>query len=85
MSEFATRLASEQRARLVSSILSHAEREVYPKLAAHERKAFREKVLASVGVYHDFVLDCLRASTDNGSVVNEEALALLHSIHSKVS
>jgi hypothetical protein len=83
MSDFAVKLAAEQRGRLVGSILGHAEREIYPKLNAAERKAFREKVLASVGVYHDFVLDCLRASAD-GAVVNEEAMALLHGIHSAV-
>lgn len=83
MSDFAAKLAGEQRARLVSSILSHAEREIYPQLSAAQRKAFREKVLASVGVYHDFILDCLRASSD-GAVVNEEAMRLLQGIHSAV-
>lgn len=85
MSDFATKLASEQRGRLVGSILGHAERAPWwAKLTNADRKAFRDKVLASVGVYHDFVLDCLRAA-DDGSVVNEEALRLLQSIHSSLA
>jgi hypothetical protein len=83
MSDFATKLAGEQRGRLVASILTHAEREVYPKLTAAECKAFREKVLASVGVYHDFVLDCLHAAGD-GAVVNEDAMRLLRSIQTSL-
>lgn len=84
MSDFATKLAGEQRGRLVASILSHAEREIYPKLSAAECKAFREKVLSSVGVYHDFVLDCLHAASD-GAVVNEDAMLVLRSIQTHLA
>lgn len=83
MSDILADLAGEQRSRLVGSILGHVERELWVKLTAAERKAIREKVLASVGVYHDFVLDCLRAA-NKGSVVNEEALRLLGQIHEAV-
>ena len=81
MSEFARSLATEQRNRLVGTVLGYMEKEVYPHLPAAKRKETREKVLASVGVYHDFVLDCLRASAGVDGVANEEAMRLLQSIH----
>jgi hypothetical protein len=84
MSDILADLAGEQRARLVGSVLGHAEREVYPQLTPQQRKAFRDKVLACVGVYHDFVLDCLRAA-NKGSVVNEEAMRLLGDIHRQLT
>ncbi len=83
MGDILTDLAGEQRSRLVASILGHAERELYATMTAGQRKVLREKVLASVGVYHDFVLDCLRAA-NKGSVVNEEAMRLLGQIHEAV-
>lgn len=85
MSDFARSLAIEQRNRLVGTLLGYLEKEIYPALPQHKRKEIREKVLASTGVYHDFVLDCLRASTGVGGVTNDEALRLLHAIHSTQS
>ena len=82
MSEFARSLATEQRNRLVGTLLGYFEKEIYTTLPQHKRKEIREKVLAATGVYHDFVLDCLRASTGIDTVANEDALRLLQSIHS---
>lgn len=84
MSDLLPRLATEQRGRLVGSLMGYLERDVYPKLTAPERKALREKVLSSVGVYHDFVLDALRAAGDGDTVLNEQALRLLQQIHNEV-
>ena len=50
-----------------------------------EAEAFRDKVLASIGAYHDTCLDMLKASVDDGAVVNAEALELLRDIHGKVN
>lgn len=82
MSEFARSLAGKQRDRLVGTLLGYLEKEIYPSLTPAKCKEVRERVLAATGVYHDFVLDCLRASTGSGGVTNEEALRLLHAIHS---
>lgn len=79
--EFARNLAVEQRRRLVGSIMEYAEREVYPHLPPEGRRRLREKVLGAVGVYHDFVLDCLRASVNEDTATNDEALILLRQIN----
>lgn len=81
MDVFARNLACEQRNRLVGSLLGYLEKEVYPSLPSVKRKEVRSKVLASVGVYHDFVLDCLGAVVESGSVNNEEVLRLLRALH----
>jgi hypothetical protein len=83
-SEFVRNLLIEQRKRLVGSIMLHAEKNLYPSMSVTQQRAFREKVLASVGAYHDTCLDILKASVNDGSVVNAEALELLRDIHTKV-
>lgn len=74
-------LAVEQRRRLVGSLMDFVERQVYVYLPEENRRALRDKVLASVGVYHDFMLDVLRATVTDDVVTNEEAIVLLRSIH----
>lgn len=82
--EFVRNLAVEQRRRLVGSLMEHLERHVYPSLAREQQQALRSKVMSSVGVYHDFILDVLKASISDGSVVNESALELLAEINRKL-
>lgn len=85
MSEFARSLAVEQRKRLVGSLMDHLEKQVYPHLPKDKQVALRNKVLQSVGVYHDFVVDCLKATVNDGSVGNDVALELLDQIHRAVT
>jgi hypothetical protein len=76
------RLVAEQRRRAAGGILYHAEEgEWWAKLTTAERKLFRDKVLASVGSFYDFVLDIIK-STDTDIINNEHALRLLEQIHS---
>lgn len=82
--EFVRNLAVEQRKRLVGSLMEHLERNVYPVLSPDQRTALRQKVLQSVGAYHDFILDVLKASVSDGSVTNEHALELLAEINKKL-
>lgn len=82
--EFIRNLLIEQRKRLVSSLMEYSERNVYPKLNERERKDLREKVLASVGVYHDTCLDILKASINDGSIVNEMAIEAISNMHKDV-
>lgn len=82
--EFVRNLLIEQRKRLVSSLMEYSERNVYPRLNDAERKALRDKVLASVGVYHDTCLDILKASVNDGSIVNEVALDAIAELHRDV-
>jgi hypothetical protein len=83
-SDFVKNLLIEQRKRLVGSIMTHAEKTLFERLTPVEQRVFREKVLSSVGAYHDTCLDILKASVNDGSVVNGEALELLRDIHMRV-
>lgn len=82
---FVKNLLAEQRKRLVASVMDYIEVNVYPHLSGEEQKALRQRVLTSVGVYHDFCLDAIKASVNDGSIQNEHVLELLRSIHSAVS
>lgn len=84
-SDFVRNLLIEQRRRMVGGIMSHAEQSPWwSKMTVGEQRVFREKVLASTGAYHDVVLDCVKAAVGDGAVINEEALALIRSVHDKV-
>lgn len=75
-----TRLLIEQRKRLVASVMSGAEQTAWwSKLAPPEQRAFREKVLNSVGVFYDFCRDVVKVGNEN-SMVNEHAIELLQSV-----
>lgn len=84
-SDFVRSLAIQQRKRLVAGLMEHFEKRIAPALPANVRsqavREYREKVLQSVGQYHDFVLDCLKASISDGSLVNDEAMRLLAQVH----
>lgn len=85
MSEFARNLLTEQRKRMVGSLMGYLEREVYPRLTVPQQRALRDKVLASTAPYHDACLDMLKASVNDGSVVNDEALRLLHQLNDRLA
>lgn len=72
-----------RRDRALGSILGYSEREIYPKLSAAERVAFRNLVLDSLNSYHDSVLDLMKSDNDN--VRNEELLALMERLDSHLS
>lgn len=79
MADIVTDLIGRQRRRLIATILGHCEREVYGDLTKAQQEKLREVVLTAVGTYSDFTLDCIRSAND-GWVVNEDALRLLHRI-----
>lgn len=75
------RLLGEQRRRLVASLLGAAEASSWwPQLGLVEQRSYRDKVLASIGTYHDFCLDVLKVSGED-SVRNERALELIEQVH----
>lgn len=85
-SDFVRTLLVEQRKRMVGGIMSHAENSSWwAKLTKQEQLAFREKVLASTGAYHDVVLDCLKAAVGDGAIVNEEAIRLIQNLHDRTA
>lgn len=83
-SEFVRNILTEQRKRMLGSIMQHMEREVYPKLSRDEQRRLREKVLNSTIAYHDVCLDVLKASVNDGSVVNEEAVRLMAELNARL-
>lgn len=86
--DFVRNLASENRNRLVGALMGHFEREVAPLLPANERsrhmRAYRARVQAHVGQYHDFVLDLISAVPDDGAF-NEDAMVMLREVHAGVA
>lgn len=84
MSDEVRELIVQQRGRVVAGILQHAERSFYDRLSPAERTQFRQKVLDSVGVYHDLVLDVLKVQRKSSTVINEEVLPLLRAIHREI-
>lgn len=78
--DLARRLAVEQRKRLVASVMEYLEHNVYAGLSKEQQVELRSKILDSVGVYHDFVLDLLKVNRDE-AIQNEETLRLLNAIH----
>lgn len=83
MSDPVVAIISEQRKRLVGSILGHAERELYADLTEGQQRAFRQKVLTSAGAFGDFVIDVVRGVSAN-HWVNDEAMQLLADISTQV-
>jgi len=84
--DFVRGLLAEQRKRAVGSILSHCEQSPWwHRLSVEEQRALREKVLSSLGQYHDVVLDSLKASIGTGTIVNDEAIRLIVDTHDKVA
>lgn len=80
--EYARRVATNARQRCVASIMGYAEKNLYPRLTHPQRQELRDKVLQSIGAYHDSVLDLLHASIDDGSLkVNQAAIEALARIH----
>lgn len=83
MSDPVVEIIGLQRRRLVGAILGHAEREFYPDLTEDQQKAFRAKVLGSVGSFSDFVIDVVHG-TSQGSWVNDEVIELLAEVNRQV-
>ena len=81
MSELARNMLIERRKRLVGSLLEYMEKKVYHRLPANERTELRKKVIAEVGSYHDVCLDLVKASVNDGVLVNEEAIAAIHELN----
>lgn len=75
------RLAVEQRKRLVASLLGSMETSAWwSKLNVAEQRAIRDKVLTSIGNYHDFMLDIIKVGTEDTGR-NEYAVQLIESVH----
>jgi hypothetical protein len=75
--QFARNVLNEQRRRLIGNLMTYIEGNVYKHLDADEQRELRRRVLTAVGAYHDVCIDMLKASIDDGTVVNEDAVRLM--------
>lgn len=75
--QFVRNVLNEQRRRLTGALMQYIEANVYQHLSPAERRELRNRVIAAVGQYHDTCLDMLKASISDGSVVNEDAVAIM--------
>lgn len=85
MNEFARNLLTEQRKRMTAGLMQYLEQNVYEHLSDEERAKLRSKVLSSIAAYHDVCLDMMKAVVPTDTVVNEEALVLIRSMHSMIA
>lgn len=74
---FAANFLTEQRKRMVGTLMRYLEDNVYDSLTAPQQQALRKKVLTTVAQYHDVCLDLIKASVNDGTVANEETARLL--------
>lgn len=74
-------LAIEQRKRLVGSIMRSVEASAWwPRITRDQQEELRDKVLDSIGRYHDFMLDVIKVGHDD-SMRNDHAIALIEQVH----
>ena len=74
-------LAIEQRKRLVGSIMRSMESAAWwGRLTREQQEELRNKVLDSIGRYHDFMLDVIKVGHDD-SMRNDHAIALIEQVH----
>lgn len=81
---FVQNMLGQSRKRMVGSLMSYIEQNVYPSLKPEEQVALRQKVLNSVGVFFDTTLDLLKASVSDGFVTNELVLEAIYALHDEV-
>jgi hypothetical protein len=75
------RIVTEQRNRLVATLLTHLESRLRPLGGEREWQATRKVVMDAVGTYHDLILDVLKVSREDGSIRNETAVELIRAVH----
>lgn len=83
--QFIKNLLAEQRKRAVGNLMRYIESQIYPVLTPAQRSELRAKVIGAIGQYHDTCLDILKASVDDGGMVNEEALLMLTRMESALA
>lgn len=81
---FVKNLLTESRKRLVGSLMSYIEQNIYPNLDKKQQEDLRSKVLTSVGAYHDACLDMIKASVNDGSITNEYLLNEIYDMFDEI-
>lgn len=83
--QFVRNVLNEQRRRLTGTLMQYLEQNVYQHLTDPQRKELRSRVIGAIGQYHDTCLDMLKASVVDGTLINEDAAAIMARLDSNVS
>jgi hypothetical protein len=83
--QFVRNMLNEQRRRVVATVMQYLEANVFDKLTEREQRELRGKVIGAVAQYHDVCLDMLKASVNDGTVINDEAARLLARLNTEVT
>lgn len=83
--QFIRNLLNEQRRRAIGTLMQYMEQNVYQHLTVPEQRELRARVLGAVGQYHDTCLDMLKASVNDGTLMNEDTAQLLAGIKGEIS
>jgi len=75
--QFVRNMLNEQRKRAVGSLMQYLEANVYDRLSVEEQRELRARVLGAIGQYHDTCLDMMKASVNDGTLINEDAVRML--------
>lgn len=79
------RLITEQRKRLVASIMGAAEQKPWwGKLSLQDQQEYRRKVLDSIGVFYDLIRDVVKV-TNEGWTISQDAIELIAQVHASQS
>lgn len=81
MAQFVVKLLGEQRKRAVATVMNGIEAKVDGRLNPQEHRDLRDSVVGAINAYHDLCLDLLKASVNDGTEVNDEALRLIARTH----
>jgi hypothetical protein len=83
--QFVRNMLNEQRRRAVGTLMQYLEINIFPRLTEAEQRELRGKVIGAVGQYHDVCLDMLKASVNDGTVMNDEAARLLAGLKTEMA
>lgn len=79
--DLTSRLLGEQRKRLIASIMGAAENSPWwARLNPTEQRAYRDKVLNSIGTFYDFCKDVVKVTGDD-VIRNDYALEMIRQVH----
>lgn len=82
---FIRNLLNEQRRRAIGTLMQYLEQNVYDYLTVAEQRELRSRVLAAVGQYHDTCLDMVKASVNDGTLMNEDTAKILAGIKGELT
>ena len=83
--QFIRNLLNEQRRRAIGTLMQYMEQNIYEHLTVAEQRELRARVLGAVGQYHDTCLDMLKASVNDGTLMNEDTAQLLTGIRGDIA